>query len=132
MSGSGKPVLILGAPFVFSRKKLAKPFHVQRVELELYPVTCHAACGVYYISAPAGLADDRCPTCQERPKPWRIGAKERVEVEVKLAFGNVREVDFRASLGPVAAHLRLSRRSLVVTSQPPAVSTARVHSPQFR
>jgi hypothetical protein len=94
----------------FVRKHAAKPHHSEVVQLELHPVICHAGCGLYYSETAQG---DPCPECKSSPKSWAIGAVELIEVVVTLAFGNVNSTEFIRSLGPVAEHTKLTRKSLV-------------------
>lgn len=114
---------ILGAPFVFARRKLRKPKHTEPVRMVCRPVLCHNACGLFYV-APSDAEmkrGDVCPDCGAPPKPWRIGAAEEIEVAVHMAFGNLVDLTFLRSLGP------LSQR---VVNAP--VSRARVAAPSGR
>ncbi len=127
------PLQIMGAPYVFSREKLSKPYHAEVVTLLQAPVLCHMGCGLYYIPTLEQLTaagtkpeDVTCPDCHESPKPWKIGADEEIEVSVQLAFGNVRGVDFIRSLGKLAPQ-RVARRPMVF-QQPTIASTALVQS----
>jgi hypothetical protein len=122
------PLIIMGAPYVFARQKLAKPFHIERIERVMLPVRCHNACGVYYVTEARGPRDV-CPDCHAPPTPRTIGVAELVEIEVKVAFGNVPSADFRRSLGPAAAHQQISRVPMIL-DQPSAATTAHVSSSQ--
>lgn len=101
------PVLIMGAPYVFARQKLRKPFHAEVVTLLQRPVLCHNACGLYYIptveQCSAATTDEiACPDCHASPKAHRIGDEEPIEVTVRMQFGNVTDVSFLRALGPIA------------------------------
>ena len=99
MSGEVK---IFGASYVFARQKLRKPFHAEVVEILARGALCQNDCGLYYVG-PGVLEDgDLCPDCGAPPKPWRVGRDvERLEVTVRMQFGNVTDVSFLRSLGPV-------------------------------
>ncbi len=107
-----RKIPIMGVPYGFTRKSLRKPFHAQMVTLKLWPVLCQNGCGLYY-AAPPTPANDRCPTCEEHPKAWKIGSEmDEIEVSVKMAFGRVNQVEFVRSLGKVAEHTKISQRHI--------------------
>lgn len=115
-----KTLIIMGAPYVFARKKLKKPFHTEVVKLVQRPALCHNSCGLYYIPTEEQLLkggqkmrnDVRCPECNEPPKPFKVGAEEEIEIAVKMAFGNLIGVDFLRALGPVSSVTKVSTHEI--------------------
>lgn len=134
------PVLILGAPYVFARQKMRKPFHAEVVRLVQQPVLCHNGCGLYYIPAedvlerePGIRAGTCCPDCLAPPKTWRTGCTDEIEVTVRMQFGNVSGVEFLRSLGPLAPNgdVRCRARFKNVSGDlfDPTTVTCRVRNP---
>lgn len=93
----------MGSPFVFSKKKLKKPFHREVVTILVRGVVCPNGCGLYYVApTPETMeAGDVCPGCNVPPKPWDISSEpEEAEISVKMAFGNITDVELLRTLGP--------------------------------
>lgn len=97
--------IIFGAPYVFARKKLRKPLHVQLVTISGRGVLCHNGCGLYYVAPTPETMEpgDVCPDCDTPPKPWTIATEvEDLEVSVKMVFGNIVDMEIVRALGPLA------------------------------
>ncbi len=121
MIGETEQRIILGAPYVFARERLAKPSHIEVVTMVLRPAKCRRGCGIFWIagSAEEMKPDDVCPDCSTPPQAWQIGEPEEWEVAVHLAFGNLVNVDFLRSRG------RVTRRNVIVKqASGPTPSTA--------
>lgn len=106
-AGAAKAIVL--APYGFVRSKRSKPSMTQVVRLILKPAVCSNGCGLYYV-APDVKHDDpsnACPTCQGTAKAWKLGELEEVEFTVHTVLGNVVDLTFLRSIGPVR------RRSLV-------------------
>lgn len=99
---SSETRIIAGAPYVFAREKLAKPFHAEVVTLKLFPALCPTGCGLFYMapdrtdaSRPGFGTDNRCPDCDRVPPRHEVANEpDEVEVAVKMAFGNVIASEF--------------------------------------
>lgn len=95
-------VKIFGVAHVFARQKLRKPFHQEVVTIQARGALCHNGCGLYYVGPTELAPGDECPDCKSPPKAWKIGTEvEDVQVAVRMVFGNVTDISFLRSLGPV-------------------------------
>jgi hypothetical protein len=102
MNNKNEKRIILGAPYVFARQKLRKPSHVEVITLVQKPALCHNGCGLYYVpNVDLPAIDAVCPDCSCSPKPWNVGEPDEIEVRVHMAFGNVIDVAFLRSIGPL-------------------------------
>lgn len=94
--------IILGVAYVFAHHNLQKPFHTEVVQLIQIPVLCHHACGLYYVPEIDPLpADAICPDCGAPPLSHRMGEADRIEVAVRMQFGDVIDVSFLRVCGKV-------------------------------
>jgi len=107
--------IILGAPYVFSRKHLRKPKHTEVVKMRVRGVICHNACGLYFVAPNADdmKTNDVCPSCSSPPQCGQIAREpEEIAVLVHMAFGNCIDVEYLRTFGTLA------RKHVEIVSSP--------------
>lgn len=127
--------IIAGAPYVFAREHLKKPYHAQPVLLKLFPAICPTGCGLIYLApaidsdpllpSPSFGAGNACPDCGRVPPRHKVASEpDEVEFVVKMAFGNVIATEFMRVVKTANV-----RQFLLTGSNAAAPSRARTEEP---
>lgn len=126
--------VILGVAYVFAKKNLRKPFHTEVVELHLFPALCENGCGLFYCAPMKHNPEkvrhgEACPTCHKVAPAHKISSeRDRVEISVKMTFGNPTDVEFLRAIGP----LKVTQTNIHASPAPIVESAGRVIQEEHR